>query len=461
MSRLLPKNDYQNLTRLYKEIGDREMGIITKPRYQRWKTITMILFFFLASASAAAWLGLAYFKPMQTDGNKNVELIIEAPEEAFATGIVTYKVAVDNVLDSSINSVAVRLNYPEGFIWQSASLTPDSPSKNTWEFAEIRAGEKKQIEITGMLLGEEGSVRTIFGVATYSLSNFRSELESSVSAVTKLTQPPLKITWENSQETFAGGRSTYTIKYEYSGVVALPPSTLSVAAPSDFDIVSSDPVFTNQANYEWSIPALSKDQSGSVSFTGEWKVSARGSESLEAHLKIKSDTNAYYPVAKGVLTTEVSEGDLVSSISANGQTTPAPVNLGDTINYELQYQNTSDSVVKNISIRVQYDSALVNWEAFTLPAGATLDGSSLLWTYEKNTSLSELAAGAKASLTWSVPLKSTLPDNNTPLSILATPELTYSGVSDDTSPRSHKSASMTISINAPTNNAESEEPASQ
>jgi hypothetical protein len=64
-----------------------------------------------------------------------------------------------------LRNVLVALNYPPGFVFDSAIPSP-SQSTNIWDVGTLTPGETKEIEITGKfsgVLGDERSVRLVFG----------------------------------------------------------------------------------------------------------------------------------------------------------------------------------------------------------------------------------------------------------------------------------------------------------
>ena len=198
MPRPLPRNDYQDLERLYRDTsgaGGAASGNLQRPSRSPWRRLAMVVFFLLALGSLAAWFGFYFFNSFSKNRQSELRLTISAPESVGAGEPVEYRVNLNNVAAEAVAEVNLRLNYPDGFVWQSATLSPESAGHNTWSLGALRPGESKEIAVKGIILGESGGIKTIFGAASYRLPNFRSELETTASLGLKLNDSSLTLGW--------------------------------------------------------------------------------------------------------------------------------------------------------------------------------------------------------------------------------------------------------------------------
>ena len=446
MSSNVPKNSYQDLARLYREVGDGSgLGILRRPPSSRWRRLTMVFFFLLLAASVAAWLGLSYWQPLSPSGS-SVGLTIAGPETSAAATVVTYRVVVANTSAGSLEEANLRLNYPEGFVWQSATLSPDTEAHTTWNLQAFGAGERKQIDISGILLGESGSIKTIFGVVTYRLPNFRSELEASTSMPTKLTDPPVQLVWSGPQHSAPGASATYTLTYDYAGSMPLPSSAVRLALPVTFTVVATDPALPANQDYQWKLSGLPPSATGTLNLTGTWSKDATGDQVLQARVEVLGDTKAMYPVTRQSFTTRVVTGDVVLNLTVNGQVAPPAASLGDTLNYDLAYQNGGDKPIEEVEVRVRYESSFIDWGKVSLN-GARLDGTTLVWTSTSTPALASILPGASGSLHWTITLVSTSPKSGLPLTITSVPSLEHRRVAGEVADRSYDGPTVVVLVN--------------
>jgi hypothetical protein len=80
-------------------------------------------------------------------------LAIETPQEIISNQAMEVKVRVRSNAEVDLANVLLTVNYPPGFQFQSASVSP-SYDNNTWLFNQMKTGDEKEIVIRGVLEGQ-------------------------------------------------------------------------------------------------------------------------------------------------------------------------------------------------------------------------------------------------------------------------------------------------------------------
>lgn len=450
MTRPLPRNDYQDLERLYRDTAGASgaPGNLQRPSRSPWRRLTMIVFFLLALGSLAAWSGFYVFNSLNKNRPSELRLEITAPETAAVGETIEYRVGLNNVAVESVTDVNLRLNYPDGFVWQSATLSPESAGHNSWSLGALRAGEQKEIMIKGIILGESGGIKTIFGVASYRLPNFRSELEVTASSGIKLNDSNLILSWVGPGVSAPGKEAQYELKYEYNGASELPASVLHITFSPNFKVMSAAPAPDLAGEYKWSIAALLPKSAGSIVISGAWAAEAAGEEIISAQLEARSDTGAWLKIASSSVSTRVSEGAVTLSIQVNGNSAPAAVNLGDTLSYALEYENTSDRSIEEAAIQVRYDTNVIDWSGVVMEESGRIDNNTIVWESAKVPALVKVLPKGKGVLRWTVPLMKILPANMPASDITSVPIFSYKKLDGEIAENSFEGAAVTVPVNS-------------
>lgn len=120
-----------------------------------------------------------------------VGLVVDAP-----TGVVSnqpFSLGIRNSFsgDKLLNNVVTRVEYPNGFVFQSATPAPSS-GNNVWNLGDMQKGDERSISISGKLLGEqndEKAFRIYVGVPESETSNKIAVAYNSVLTTLHIVQP--------------------------------------------------------------------------------------------------------------------------------------------------------------------------------------------------------------------------------------------------------------------------------
>ncbi len=451
MEKTPSKTDYQALENLYASEGDSgtltpEQARLDQPK-RSWRRVGMFIFLGLALLSSAVWAWF-YLGGTNSGGASEITVDIRAPEVIPVGEPLEYEVKISNNSTTPLVDVALRLNYADSFRWGQATPSPVPPAHNTWELGSLAVGDSTSITVHGALFGEAGGIRTLQGIVTYRLENFRTELERNATASTKLEPSLVRLAWEGPADSKPGESADYKLTYEHLGTATLPASILTINVPLDLKITSTDPKTTSEGVARWELPALAPKDKGSVSLKTIWGEAASGDQILEGRLEVSNEQGGIPLLLNSLNTsTRISRGDVTLDVTVNGSATPLPANPGATLHYELTYENSSDRNLEDAEVRVRFDSGPIDWKNLVLTDGGTLEGTSLVWSSKKTPALAKVLAESKGVLRWDLPLLSNSGGGAGSLLISSTPSFQHTRIDGDVSERTYEGSTLTVPIN--------------
>lgn len=156
--------------------------------------------------------------------NSPVDLVINAPREGIDESTIEYEINYENRGGQNLSSLNLRLEYPDGFIFQSAVPNPVS-GDNTWHIGDLSTGAKGSVKIKGRLDGEQYDVKLIRATIFKNENNNSEIIYAKSEGVTKMVVPPLavshKINGKNSGNVNLGDNLNFVITYSNRGDIGL------------------------------------------------------------------------------------------------------------------------------------------------------------------------------------------------------------------------------------------------
>lgn len=165
---------YSSVEELYK---DQSNVPIMGPRKRTTTTVVKGLAIALLFVSLIGWLLFFIVSNLEATPQGSLLLSVSAPESVSPGVPFPYTITLTNEDTRAVENARIRVNYPEGFALRFSEPEALTTAGNTWEIGRIASGEQAEIVATGVLLGETGTLRTMFASTSYELEGFRSTLE--------------------------------------------------------------------------------------------------------------------------------------------------------------------------------------------------------------------------------------------------------------------------------------------
>lgn len=90
------------------------------------------------------------------------------PKEANSNQELTFNVELASNSQDSINNLVLKIDYPFGFVFSSASPSPFA-GDNVWKFGSLGKGEKKTVSVRGTIIGQDNEEK-VFKISTGTVS---------------------------------------------------------------------------------------------------------------------------------------------------------------------------------------------------------------------------------------------------------------------------------------------------
>ncbi len=152
------------------------------------RTLTALLTYQL-EGSTATFQKEATFSVMVS--SSPVGLVVDVPSAVVANQTFTLNITNSFSGDKMLPSVIARVEYPNGFVFQSATPAPMS-GNNVWNLGDLQKGDQRTISIQGKLLGEindEKAFRIYVGTPPDATSTKIAVAYNSVLSTLKIAEP--------------------------------------------------------------------------------------------------------------------------------------------------------------------------------------------------------------------------------------------------------------------------------
>jgi len=124
-----------------------------------------------------------------------ISVSVDLLDETHAGQEITLTARAEAVGSTALENALLRIDYPSGFIFRSASPAPLS-GDNIWSLGAMRQGDAREIRITGTLQGEDNQEKSFWvyaGLAKNDVSNSMETVFASILRTITLKKPFLGI----------------------------------------------------------------------------------------------------------------------------------------------------------------------------------------------------------------------------------------------------------------------------
>lgn len=183
-------------------------------------------------------------------------VLMDAPERLVAGQDVSLKITVVSNAEEPLQNTGLIMEYPRGFIYQTASILP-SYGTSAWNFGALDPGEIQEIIVTGRFQGDVGSsgtFRAYIGEQDVSQASVLAITYSSRSHVITLEDSFLAVNVEldrSAQDTVAyNSNDTVRGTIDIQNTLTTPLSDIRVIAQLNGDIFNADTVRITDGRYD-------------------------------------------------------------------------------------------------------------------------------------------------------------------------------------------------------------------
>lgn len=412
----------RELEEIYKN-GDGTMPNMSDfKRKKRSRFMRAILFLLFACSFLAtvAWIGFFFFQPQSRFNENDVILSISGEEEVTFGQEVTYRIRYRNAQNIPLSKVNLQVRYPEGFVFENASVTPDTDKNDEWTLGALNQQDSGYIDVTGRMYGSVGDQQSFRMFLNYVPSNFNSEFQKVNNINIKIIDSNIEMGISSPEEISVGAETEFIIEIKKTAEVT-QNLVLLLEPVSGFNKTSDQPKSDENQNYQWSLD-LSKDQI--IKVKGTFNL-INGEEEAIINFKLagwkneKKEGNPLVLINKEVKVKLV-KTDISANLVINGVTDNLAVRPGETLNTTITLKNNGNTSLKNFEVRLIYETpsynnlSLLDWSSIKDLADGDITGEQInsqtrrgyiVWNKNKISGLAELESGEDVLIDFSIPLK--------------------------------------------------------
>jgi uncharacterized repeat protein (TIGR01451 family) len=371
----------------------------------------------LALLGGAVYAGLFYLDSGDQFSKQDVFLSIKSEETVTNGEHITYRISYRNAQKLPIAQARLQVRYPEGFVFESASVEPQNEAKNEWSLGTLERNANGYIDIGGKLYGNSGENQSVRVFFTYLPANFSSEFQTVETFITKIDDGALALSVEGADEIVSGVEAPFVIRLKPKESTQTFTGVVLDITGDNLGIVSSTPAVEKNNTTRIVLPEFTGELAVPVSV----RFSGSGAAAMQVTLSQGGKTNQEEVVlSQAQKQVTLTNTDVSLSFALNGASGNMSVRPGETLNNTIRVKNTSAQKVDNVEVKLSFDTpsfqntSLLKWSAITDPKDGTITGEqrsvdvrrgNIVWTKAQIPALASLDPGEEVSIDLSLPLK--------------------------------------------------------
>ena len=417
-----------NLSEIYR---DRDGSMIDVKKMKIKKRQLFLIKFFrslliIGICGLLAYLSYIYYFKGSNDVSA-LGLEINAPEKIAIGEEFSYRISYHNATAYSLSAVHLEIQYPEGFIFSSSSIPPQSGNYG-WDLSELSPGANGEISISGKLINKPDSVNVISAHISYTPSNISSQFIKEASASTLLDQLGFSVDLNYANTAFLNQENDLTLIFsgisnnflgDFNLSFTLPEETnvrvassslaatstaFSTSTPVNAGSIPSTFLVTKSGGVSWLISGLNLN-SGRQEVAIKYKMTKDVlNKDIIVRLEKRGINGKSYVFWEKTITPELIKSDLNLSLLLNDSKNDQAVNFSQTLNYTLNYSNQGKDTFKNITILAAINGLLVDWNSLVDVKNGERNDSTIIWTPKEIPELLEIKPGQAGKINFSLKL---------------------------------------------------------
>ncbi len=388
-----------------------------------WLRTTVWAVALVCLVSVVAWVGFIAWRPWRADGPPAIALRIEAPTEISPGKEESILIHWENTDMRPVREADIRVFLPTDFVLQKSDPVPTSASSTDWSLGLLPPQQKGVITLRGVFYGATDRQATIQALATYKHDSIDRERQLAETVKLAYVTSTVDGTLAVPERMLPGDQVTLRYQVTNRSDQVLGPLIARFTLPDGFVVSASSSPGFNQDGQLIAFP-IAKLPSGSVTtlqVSGAMLAGHPGDALIQAAVGRADVRGAFVSLAQSEARSVVLAGDLALRLIVNGSPTETPIDPGAPLRITLGYENTSGEELKGVSLTLSTESSingkrqtgtagLINWSALqdVQRAASSTKGQTqtLKLSSAQLPSLGTVAAGAKGSFDWILPLNS-------------------------------------------------------
>ena len=294
----------------------------------------------------------------------DVELQITVPEYVISGHEFDIKVDYFNP-NKNVDDVEVKLDYPQGFNYESASIPPKEGTDNIYNLGDLSKNTQGEFEIKGRYYGDVNTRDNIIASIQYNFfNNFSKDAFFANFVVADST---LETEIEMPEKILDNEEFEITIKYKNSSPLAQEDIKLNLDIPAGLII----------DNKEIDVGTLQAWEEGEVKMAAHFdKIFGEVNNIIRVGSSVGAGGISY---AQGTIVREIDvltpRVDISTTINNSGNSV---ANFDDNINFSATVRNIGDAPLKNIVVTGNLEGSPGSYNYFNT-GGGSVNGNQITW----------------------------------------------------------------------------------
>ena len=386
-------------------------------RKSRAKALLLTVVIFGVLIATAGWMIFVLLNPNYQFGDKSLEITVDSPQNVASGDEVSYAITYRNREKVTLGNAELIFRYPDGFTFIEGQPAASNEFNTTWQLGDLDRGAAGTITIRGKIIGEVGSLKTLNITSSFEPENFSSVFKETETFSSQITSTILALTVTGPEKILPEKKATYSLKYKNASQQDLTGVIIEVIYPQDFIFQEAQPAaYHNQTdarnlNNQWRIENLNRNQEGEILISGGFPP---GEQTRTAELKatigfLDSNTNVVSVQQEQLVSTQIINSGLKLDLIINGANQDQPVNFGQRLTYSLSYKNIGQHELSNVSLSLDINSQIVDFDSLNDSLEGTLNGQVITWGPAQSKKLELLKPLNEGTIDFSIQIKS--PEN--------------------------------------------------
>ena len=371
----------------------------------------------VASISVGAYL---YWKQNKRFFNDTkIDLQIEAIDKITSGDEVTYRVHASNASPVTLKGLELTFYFPE-----SALIQNGDPIQNL-NWPDLAPGQNTEAEFKAIIVGNKGDQKEARAILSFQPSNINSRFQKEAKITTGIILQPLVLDIELPARISKNQPFNFSVECLNTSEMGFSNLALKIQPPTDFILLASQPAPDQDQKYLWPIDTLKGG--GRFKISGQGKIDQVIGEMMTFKIQVGRWQDEKFDILSEILEkTQVTLPALDVSQKINNQLDEYIANPGDSLLFQIDYQNTTDIALPEIVLKAKLDGKIYDFDSLNSPE-AFFDRASqtITWNSHSKETFKLLGASGKGQVQFSIRLKPDLiiqnfSDQNFSASSLAT-----------------------------------------
>lgn len=348
--------------------------------------------------------GAVYYIFFYNYNQPNVTLAMQTPQEVLVGE--PFEVALDykNASTDSLQNAKISVTLPD-----NVSILGDPQGVKVKEIplGVLDPGKIGEEKVELIVLADPQTVKRITAKISYGLTSTDTTFENDAKADVVVGQPAVTLQFSAPDTVFSGEDFQIDLHYKNNSGKDFQNAKIHVDYPPIFSVSKSDPQPSQGVKNEWGLGTLAANAEGDIKING----SAIGQDgtALNYNIHFISDLNGQsYELQRQVAGVAIAKSPLSLTVQVENSSNYV-AKIGDDLHYVLNYQNNSQTALKDANIKAVLSGELFNTSSLRSSGFLNSLTNTISWSAANLPELQNIPPGASGQVSFEINLLSSFP----------------------------------------------------